>query len=186
MRSLGFLSALGMTAAAPTNNSAINALCPDVPRIMPGVYGSGLITLLDDDISKSLFAEWSWLVPRFSAPFAVTGFGDVFFLDPSHGVHFFEVQAAHIEFVDSNASWAINEFLAQPTIVERVLRRTQLEALIAVHRSIRYGEVFILKPWEILGGDRRTCPYDIGKVDVYLHLMGQTLRQVLKPASGEN
>jgi hypothetical protein len=175
-----------MTASAPTRQSAINALCKEVAPILPGVYGSGLITLLDEDISRSLLAEWTWLVPRSSAPFAVTGFGDVFFLDSGCGVYFLDVQAAHVEFVDASASWAINEFLAQPTIVEKVLRGSQLEALVAAHRAIRYGEVFILRPWEVLGGNRWTGPYDIGKVDVYLHLVGQTIRQVLKPASGEN
>lgn len=179
MLNLGFLSVLGITAPAPTSRSALNAICKDVPRVLPGVYGRGLITFLDEGASSTLFTEWVWLVPQTSLPFAITGFGDVFFFDPGHGVYFLEVQAAHIEFVDAKASWAINEFLAQSAIVEKVLRRSQLEQIVAAHRAIHYGEIFILRPWEVLGGQREKGPYDIGKVDVYLHLVGQTLRQVL-------
>jgi len=121
------------------------------------------------------------LVPRASVAFAITGFGDVFFLDPDKGVHFLEVQIAHIEFIDSDALWTVNEFLSRPAVMEKILREGQIEALVAAHRAILYGEAFVLTPWELLGGDRRACPYDIGKVDVYLNLVGQTLRQVLDP-----
>lgn len=175
------LSSLGMTASAPTQQSALNALCGETSAIRPGVYGRGLITILDDAFARPLLTEWVWLVSSSSIPFAVTGFGDVFIFDHENGVRFLEVQAAHLEFVDFNASWVVSEFIARPEVVEKVLRATNFEALVTAHRAIRYGEVFILRPWEMLGGDRRSCLYDIGKLSVYLDLVGQTARQVLHP-----
>lgn len=179
MLNSSFLSTLGKTASASTSNSALNAQCAKSPLIEPGVYGRGLVTILDEASSQSLLSQWSWLVPNSSVPFALTGFGDVFFLEPDKGAHFLEVQVANVEFIDSDAVWVVNEFLAQPTIIEKVLRRAQLEVLVETQRAIRYGEVFILRPWELLGGDRQTALYDIGDVETYLCLVGGTLKQVL-------
>jgi hypothetical protein len=176
---LDFLSSLGVTAAAPSRSSALNAKCTRAPTVLPGVYGNGVLTIVERNASKRLLTEWSWLLPSGSAAVATTGFGDVFYVDENQDVYFLEVQIAHVEFIDSDPLWVINEFMRKPSVSENVLRAPQLASQVASQRQLGYGECFILRPWELLGGDQNAGPYDIGKVDVYLSLVGQTIWQVL-------
>jgi hypothetical protein len=147
--------------------------------VLAGSYDDGLLTLIDKNMASELLDEWQWLVPYDALPFAATAFGDIFIFSSTRGVQFLECQSAHLEFVDADPAWVLDEFIAQSSIVERVLRQPMFEALVNTKRRLHYGETFILKPWEMLGGQRLVSSYEIGELATYLSLVGQTAGQAL-------
>jgi hypothetical protein len=105
---------------------------------------------------------------------AITGFGDVFYWS-SDGVKFLEVQRGTTEFIDSDVGWFFSEFLINPEVLEKVLRRLHFKLVVSVHGPLTFSEVFILQPWLMLGGTEEVASYKKGKVEAYLELVGQTL-----------
>jgi hypothetical protein len=166
--------------AADIAQTALATLAGDrFLTVVAGSYGGGLLTLIDRKLASELLDEWQWLVPHDALPIAATAFGDVFIFSSAQGVQFLECQSAHLEFVDADPAWVLDEFIAQSSIVEKVLRQPMFEALAKTKRRLRYGEAFILKPWEMLGGQRLVSNYEIGELATYLSLVGQTAGQAL-------
>lgn len=141
-----------------------------------GVYNSGLLTVVDTDAAHDLLRSWRWLLPSECCAIMTTGFGDLFLHEPEIGVSFLEAQRGHVEFIDADVDWFLAEFLGLPEIGRDVLRVTRCAQLVAVHGALRYREVFVAEPWPMLGGQDRPASYTIGNCQVYLDLVGQTLR----------
>jgi hypothetical protein len=150
---------------------------PTPAKLLVGAYNDGLLMVVDAALSKTLLTTWSWLVGRDCLPLVTTGFGDVFFWDPTTGVNYLEAQRAHVEFVDAEPKWFVENFLLIPQIVSKVLKKKSFDQLTRLRRPLKYHEVFILEPWQILGGEEKLENYAIGKCDVYLDLVGQFFTQ---------
>lgn len=143
-----------------------------------GAYNEGLFMLVDETASKSILASWSWLIGKEALALMTTGFGDVFFWKPGEGVYFLGVQRAEVELVDAEIAWFATEFLVNPQVVEQVLRQDCLKQLVRLQRPLCYGEMFILEPWAMLGGQELLENYGIGKCNTYLELVAQAHRKV--------
>jgi len=152
------------------------ATCSQTPTfsLVVGAYSDGMLMVVDKQSGNTLLRNWTWLVGESSIALLTTGFGDIFFWDPSNGVSYLEVQRAEIEFVDANIGWFLDEFLVHPRVVEKVLRKERFCELSRLKRSLRYHEVFLLQPWLMLGGQDKLENYNIGECNVYLDLVGQS------------
>ena len=153
--------------------SAFSAL--NLPDLIPsaGVYNKGLLTVLDFENGKKILGRWVGKMSEGSIALATTGFGDVFFWNPSQGVMFLEVQYGKVEFVDAEVGWFLETFLDYPEVLEGVLRKTRLEHIVHLNRALKYGESFILKPWIMLGGNDLDERYVVGNTSVYIDLVAQ-------------
>jgi hypothetical protein len=160
----------GVSSAVP----AIATIAADLdPLPSVGTYQDGLLSILDNAAAPMLLNDWPmrdrWL------PLIATGMGDLFFWDQdSPSVYFLNVQHGTTEFVDAEVPWLLDQFLIIPEILEKVFRKSRIEALTALFRPLRYGEAFIREPWAMFGGPDRDEFYSIGQLDVYLSLVGQT------------
>jgi hypothetical protein len=74
----------------------------------------------------------------------------------------------------------LGAFLQEADVVEKVLRRSALDQLVARQRPLRYHEAFILDPWLIWGGVDRPENYKIGHCGIYVDLVGQTWPQLAR------
>lgn len=139
-----------------------------------GVYNLGMITVVDVEMSKSLLSAWSWLLSSQCRVLITTGFGDVFFWEKDRGVSFLEIQRGHVEFIDAEIEWFATDFLANPEVIEMVLRRKRLNELVSVLGELVYHNIFILEPWPMLGGNDCIENYIIGSCATYIELVGQS------------
>jgi hypothetical protein len=141
-----------------------------------GMYNGGLLAVVDPGTSRSFQESWSWLVGGETVVLMTTGFGDLFlWRGPEQGIWFLEVQRGELEFIDTNVSWFLNEFLNDPDVVRDVLRKNRFNQLKAKYRPLKYHETFILEPWPMLGGTDKDDAYGIGQCMVYVSLVGQAL-----------
>ncbi|MEA2163771.1 MAG: hypothetical protein QOK37_1898 [Thermoanaerobaculia bacterium] len=138
-----------------------------------GIYNGGWLCVLAEDLGTRLLRSWP-KIGHFTA-LLTTGFGDVFFWNAvDRAVYFLNVQYATTEFVDHSIDWVCEDFLTNPEILEKVFRVSRAESLKQRLRPLRYGEAFIREPWMMFGGPDRDDFYAIGRVDVYVDLVGQT------------
>lgn len=145
--------------------------------VLAGTYNNGLISVLDAELAGKLLSQWNWLLKEQFIPLILTGFGDVFLYDKNaKSIHFLEVQRGLIEYVDSEITWFMDEFLDTPEVVNDVLKKSKYDELAISKRSLDYLEAFILEPWLMLGGKDELSKYSIGSCAVYLDLVGQTLK----------
>lgn len=146
------------------------ATLPETPR--SGTYNGGLVTVVDADMSAKLLAPWNWLIGDTHA-LLTTGLGDVFFWKTNESaIYFLNVQHRTTEFVDRDLTWFLDQFLEKDGVVEHVLRKPLFDSLVRHHRTLQYHEVFILEPWQMLGGEERVEDFVIGQCAVYLELVG--------------
>ncbi len=163
------------TDPRPGVQSAVYALFPKLPNPpLTASYNEGLLSIIDIELGTKILQSWATIVEKKAIAIAVTGFGDVFYSHPK-GVSFLEVQRGTTEFIDSEAAWFLSDFLINPDVLEKVLRRSQFDRLVAAHGRLAYSEVFVLEPWLMLGGTEEVANYKKGRVDVYVDLVGQTL-----------
>lgn len=145
-----------------------------------GTYADGLIAIVSAADRFHCLKYWKHVLTDTSLrnPVLYTGFGDLFLLHSKTGeVFFLDVQHSHLEFVDGELGWVVNELLLEEDIQHSVLRRNELNSLVDSKGSLEYGEVFILEPWEMLGGERSVENYTKGKLETYLSLVGQACQQ---------
>jgi len=140
-----------------------------------GVYNNGLLMVLAETEGSEILAEWDWLFGERATGLITTGLGDVFFLRKStNEIFYMNTQSGEPVFITTDISWFINQFLIGTQVMEDVIWRKRIEALISKNRPLKYLEAFILEPWIILGGEDKPENYSIGDCDVYLCLVGQT------------
>lgn len=165
----------GSDSASPSVFEGFGSQLSEVPTV--GAYEDGLLAVLDRETGKDLLRSWDWLLGRGCTALITTGLGDVFFWSDG-AIRWLDVQRAHVESVDREMSWFLDQFLSDPGVVAKVLRKSLLEDLVQLHRPLRYHEAFILKPWRLLGGLDHPDNYEIGHCGVYVDLVGQTIPQL--------
>ena len=154
-----------------SNVSACSFLAPSCDCKI-GTYADGLLTVLSKEEGLQIMEPWDWLESGTVALIS-TAFGGVFVSLPSQGIFFLDPQRNHIEFVDKELDWVITEFIKKPSILEHVFRQPQFGKVVASLQPLKYGEVYILEPWAMLGGVEDSENYSIGKLDVYLEVVAQ-------------
>lgn len=154
---------------------SLGSTLPLVPAV--GAYENGLFSVVDAETGRDLLESWEWLLGDSWLALVTTGFGDVFFLADDE-VRWLDVQRTHVEFINREVTWFLSNFLADPGVLEKVLRKPLLDDLVRRHRPLEYHEAFILKPWRLLGGVDCLENYEIGHCGVYVDLVGQTIPQL--------
>lgn len=169
-----FDSSFELSDSAPVGVARAQRL----PRLQPGVYQSGLLTLLDEKLGEEVLRHWRWLIGSDATALAVTAFGDIFFWsDRFSSVYFLEVQRGHSTFVDKEIDYLFNEFLPQAGVKDKVLAESKLERLVGRLGELCYGECYLAEPWQMLGGSGSEESFVKGKVNVYASLVGQALER---------
>lgn len=158
-------------AVAGQFNAAVNALA--------GVYGSGLITVLDVKLGNSLSNEWQWLLVD-GISLAATWSGNVFFWSPKHDACFYlDTQRGKTTFVDRSIDAVFNDFLIKDGVKKDVLFSGHFAEINARLGDLSYCECYIAKPWSMLGGSGASDTFGKGDMGVYLSLTGQAIRKAM-------
>ncbi|MEM1181786.1 MAG: T6SS immunity protein Tdi1 domain-containing protein [Acidobacteriota bacterium] len=143
--------------------------------IAAGTYNEGVLSVVPEGALETV-RGWGETRLEFGSlvPFAYTGFGDVFLasLQPL-SIYFLETQRRRLEFVDSDLSWFLDEFLDHHEVQLSVLKTGRLRSLVAAHGALHHGQIFASEPWEMLGGEPETSTHAKVDVEVYLSLVGQ-------------
>lgn len=155
--------------------SALTLLGKAAAALPAGVFSNGLLTILSKADATTSLRSWSWLIPSHSIAIATTGLGDVFFFNKKMGICFLEVQRASYEPIDPDIEWFLDNFLDNSDIRRDVLREPLVMKLIEELGPLRYGECFILEPWQCLGGIETIKSFSRGALNTYLTLVSQTL-----------
>jgi hypothetical protein len=156
---------------AESSFSHLDYLVTDQP--VAGAYNRGVISVVTAGHAPLLLSEWVSVVGPSALALVTTGFGDVFYFQPSQGLFFLNVQHASTVFVDTDPAWLCESFLQLPDVVQSVVRTRRFGEIIGANRPLRYLEMFIRNPWECLGGMDRIENYTIGRCDIYLDLVAQ-------------
>jgi hypothetical protein len=150
-------------------------------NVLAGRYDGGLLSVLDAEISDRALSGWRWLVGSDAQALVISSIGDLFFWSEKHsGIYFLGAQVGKPTFVDSEIDYLLNEFLPKNGVREDVLHQTLCENLTKRIGPPNYGDCFIPEPWIIAGGSGHESTYGVGKLDVYLNLVGQTFQRNFK------
>ncbi|WP_354678215.1 T6SS immunity protein Tdi1 domain-containing protein [Cupriavidus plantarum] len=144
--------------------------------IAAGMYAHGLISILDKNLSISALSDWSQILGVSTVALASTAFGDVFFWSENDlAIYYLEVQQGEAIRVGNNIAMFFEEFLTAENIINQVLRSDDFEKIRSKGEGLKYGECYIARPWQMLGGDGDLESYQRGDLDVYLSLTGKTI-----------
>lgn len=175
-----FKDSLQMTDACRSSDSKNGS--STLLDLVPGTYGQGLISILADSHGQGLLNNWVGSLHGSGSlvPIMYTGFGDVIVKNrEDSALYFLETQRGHMEFLDRDLKWMLDEFLLLPNIRETVLKQSKLTRLVNSHGALTYGQIFILQPWEMMGGDPDDLDsYTKGDLSTYLSLVGQALGSI--------
>lgn len=144
-----------------------------------GVYGSGLVTVLDCNLAKSLLNDWQWLLVDAIA-LAATWQGNIFFWSRKHNACFYlDTQRGKTTFVDKSIDVVFNDFLIKDGVKKDVLLSDYFAEINARLGDLSYCECYIAKPWPMLGGSGASDTFGKGDMEVYVSLTGQTIRKAM-------
>jgi hypothetical protein len=146
--------------------------------IEPGVYSGGLLSILDEELAKTILLDWRWLLGQDAAALAVSALGELVFWSPKHGsVYFLEVQRGSSTFIDKKIDYVFDQFLTKEGVRDGVLHQKLVASLQNRLGLLQYGQCFIAEPWQMLGGSGSEASYVQGDLAVYLSLVGQTVKK---------
>jgi len=154
--------------------SAVTSLKGD-QNILSGVYENGLLFVCDVENKLNFSTEhWRQLIPVNNILLCYTGFGDYFYWSSTEkAIYFVEVQRETKEFIDNDISWFFNDVLTNTDIKNDVLKENQFIEIAKQNSPLKYGECFVLEPWEMLGGKNVMQNYKKAKFSIYIDLVGQ-------------
>ncbi|CAM3671218.1 T6SS immunity protein Tdi1 domain-containing protein [Polaromonas hydrogenivorans] len=158
--------------------SAVSKLSPAVSA-PAGVYNSGLITVLDDELGRKVLNDWQWLLVD-AVGLASTWQGNIFFWSPKHSASFYlDTQRGKTTFVEESVDVLFNVFLTREGIGKDVLLEDSFGVIHAREGDLNYCECYIAKPWQMLGGSGELDTFGKGDMEVYMSLTGQTIRKIM-------
>ncbi len=149
-------------------------------NVKAGIYNSGLLTICDNaNYDFNTLKEWAAHVGDEALPIAFTAWGEVLCIS-------FTNRRFYWLFPQENGASDLGD--AADEILNNLLRDEKLSsALLDLERfnnlkenlpSLKYGECYIVKPYQMLGGDEKNpTNYKTGDVGVYLSLVAQTWEQ---------
>jgi hypothetical protein len=156
--------------------AAASKLSPEVSA-PAGVYNSGLITVLDDELGRKLLDDWQWLLVD-AVGWASTWQGNIFFWSPKHGASFYlDTQQGKTTFVETSVDGLFNTFLTKEGIRKEVLLEELFGNIHAREGDLEYCECYIAQPLQMLGGSGELDTFGKGDMEVYVSLTGQTIKK---------
>lgn len=157
--------------------SAAHALSPSVDA-KASVYDEGLVTLLDEKLGSAALSGWKWLLGEDSIALASTWLGNLIFFSTKHKASFYlEVQRGKTTFIDRDIGYLFNEFMTSDGVKEKFLDIDKFALVRQRLGPLKYGECYIPEPWPMLGGNGLPDSYGKGDLEVYLNLVGQTIKR---------
>lgn len=180
-----FLTTYPPTAATPMPAAQLARLTSTAPPLLVelwrqhglGLYGDGLIQLIDPEQFRPVLAEWLGGDKPNYLPFAMSAFGqlyyhrqltptdeDVCYLDP----HYRDIL---------DCVWDLEEFfegyLLHADVREHHLREPLFREALALHGPLPPGSMYCFTPAVALGGDEAADGLTVGDAAVHLSLLFQ-------------
>jgi hypothetical protein len=164
-----------LTQAAPNPRSAIEALAlPGARPRTPGVYANGLIVLVSDDFDMSCFEGWPPITAERFAILGYTAQGDFLLWDYKKNImQFFETERARLTKCGDTIDAVLDGRFLEQEIIDSVLVRPSVEAIVAAKGPLRYGDCYIHAPLAMFGGNEKPENCSTGDVRVYVNMIGQ-------------
>lgn len=158
--------------------SVIRHITNGAVNIASGIYNNGLFTVLDTSISTDICSSWDWHFNKTMIPIAATAFGDLFLLSTvDRQIYFFQTQYYTTEAIVDGFDELLNKVFSFPSIRESILKEPKLQEVRTACGELQYGKTYILKPWEMFGGEDKAENYTIGDLCVYHNLVSQTVNE---------
>lgn len=166
-----------ITQKAPVR-SAVSYITKGGIAIESGLYHDGLFQMLDVDMTVKICHSWEWRFQKLCLPIAATAFGDLFLYGVQNKwVYFYQPQYDTLDMITKSIEELLNSALVHPSIRKGVLQEEKLQKVKLLLTDLKYGETYILKLWEMLGGTDQPENYVKGELWPYLDLVSQTLRR---------
>ena len=158
--------------------SVIQRITNGTVNIASGIYNNGLFTVLDTTIVTDICNSWDWRFNKAMIPVIATAFGDLFlFCKTDQQIYFFQTQYNTMEAIADTFDELLGKAFPFPSIKQNVLKELRLQELKSICGELKYGKVYILKPWEMLGGVDKIENYTVGGLCVYHNLVSQTVKE---------
>lgn len=168
-----------LTTEAPGLSAA--SKLSQVVTARPGIYDSGLISILDEQAASAFLRGWSWLLGNDPVALATDWQGHVIFWSPKYASNYYlNTQQGKTAFIDKDVGTLFNTVLTKNGVKEKVLYEKDFEVVLSNVGSLQYGECYYAKPWQMLGGSGSLDSYGKGDVEVYLSLTGQTVHKAME------
>lgn len=145
-------------------------------ELAPGVYNDGLFTVCDNrTFSDETLAEWSHLIGERTYPLGYSAWGDVYCVSMTHKrTYWLYPQLDKAVDTGQNVSSILDNLLEDDALANELLERDRFNRLRPSLPKLAYGQCYILKPYEKLGGDPSDASaYKAGDVQIYLSLAAQ-------------
>ena len=143
-----------------------------------GLYNNGLISVLDVETAIKISNSWEWRFKKMFVPIISTAFGDLFLFCLANGkIYFFQPQYNTSDLVTDNIRELFDKALVHPSIKSGLLQENKFKEIYSTHLHLKYGETYILKPWEMFGGKVEVNNYTKGGLYVYQTLVSQTIEK---------
>ena len=153
-------------------------LWKDIPA---GSYNDGLLIICDKEkYGVHTLEEWSHLVGEEALPVAITAWGDVFCVSFTQKRFLFLFsQENQVTDLGQSIVPFFDNLLTDEGLRSSLLDYDRYSIIREELGPLPYGSCYILKPYQILGGDQ-TQPknYTIGDNEIYLSLVAQTHAQI--------
>tara|TARA_R110001599_G_scaffold299716_1_gene504766 strand:+ start:75 stop:620 length:546 start_codon:yes stop_codon:yes gene_type:complete len=153
----------------------------DGENILAGVYDHGLITICDNSrFDFSTLKDWSAHIGEEALPLAYTAWGEVFCISYSHKKLYwlFPIENGASD-LGSSAFSILDNIKTDQKLASSLLDIERYKELSSMLPSLNYGECYILKPLQILGGNEQDpSAYQTIGLENYLSLVHQTHDQI--------
>lgn len=174
-----FQSDFKLDIAADHEISILSKVLKNEPwsQVKAGVYNDGLLTVCDNaNFDFQTLEEWSEHVGEEALPVAYTAWGEVLCISYSRKrFYWLFPQENGASDLGDGATEILDGLMQNPKLSSSLLDLPRFNKLRKSLPDIKYGECYILQPYQMLGGDE-TDPslYKTGNVKVYLSLVAQT------------
>lgn len=139
-----------------------------------GIYNEGVFEILNENECRELKS----IIGDFAIPIVRNGVGDYFYYNEKDA-YFYYLSLEHNtnEFITKDINDLLNNFFTIDEIQENILSKSLIDHNIIVNRPLTFGEVFILSPLQILGGDPTVNKFNISSQEVYLEILFSIIGQ---------
>ena len=139
-------------------------------NLRPGVYNEGLITFCDtENYGWNTLSEWTEIIGPKVLPVAFNPWGEVFiisFNDEIEASVLFPQDKGTVK-LGANPFVYFDAFLSDEKLTKSLLDTDRFERVKEKHGALGYGQCFILRPYESLGGNQDDIDaYDKGTATV--------------------
>jgi len=178
-----FAEKFTLTGEASNHNSILGRYTKDEiwKNLRAGSYNEGLLIICDEEkYGPSTLEEWSHLVGDQALPIAITAWGDVFCVSfTQKRFLFLFAQENKVTDLGQSIIPFFDNLLVDEGLKRSLLDYDRYNQVKGRLGPLPYGSCYILKPYQILGGDQKALEnYTIGDNQIYLSMVAQTHTQI--------